>query len=159
MSTAIVLLVEDNETEQYVLKQLLEKFDYDSQAVRSGEEAITALGVTNYAAILMDVTLPGIDGLECTRRIRRIELETGRRTPVIALTAKAEDSVRSDCLAAGMDDYISKPFDPDELRKILLRYVYDPEQPNLKTLRPLPAEELEGIDLAASSDAVDVLDS
>ena len=85
-TTQIILVVEDNETEQYVLKQLLQKFDYDAHIVASGEEALTAMGLTKYGAVLMDISLPGIDGYECTKRIRRIELESGRRTPVIALT-------------------------------------------------------------------------
>lgn len=143
--TPIVLLVEDNPTEQYVLQQLIHKFDYDSQVVSSGEEALSALGIANYAAILMDITLPGIDGLECTRQIRRIELELARRTPIIALTARSSQEDLNACLEAGVDDYISKPFDPEALRKMLLRYVYIPSQPNLKTLRPLSAEELREI--------------
>jgi CheY-like chemotaxis protein len=144
MSTPIILVVEDNPTQQYVLQQLLKKFDYDAQVVSSGEEAITAIGVSNYAAILMDVTLPGINGFECTKCIRRLELASGRRIPVIAVTARAERKDQEDCMASGMDAYISKPFDPEQLRKVLLRYVYDPAQPNLKTLRPLPPEELAG---------------
>lgn len=75
----IILLVEDNATERYVLEQLVRKFDYDVHVVPSGEEAITAMGLAKYAAILMDITLPGIDGYECTKRIRRIELESGQK--------------------------------------------------------------------------------
>jgi len=143
MSAQIILVVEDNATEQYVLEQLLKKFDYDSQVVSSGEEALVALGVTNYAAILMDVTLPGIDGCECTRRIRRIELESGRRTPIVAITGMVEQKDQDMCFASGMDDYLSKPFDPEQLRKVLLRYVYDESQPNLKTLKPVLPGEIE----------------
>ncbi len=155
--TPIILIVEDNEVEQYVLTQLLAKFDYDAQVVGSGEEALTAMGVANYAAVLMDITLPGIDGLECTKRIRRIELEAERRTPVIAVTARAAQADYDACIAAGMDDYISKPFDPEQLRRTLLRFVYNPDQPNLKTLRPLPPEELEAL-RSATSDHVDMLE-
>lgn len=135
-SSSIVLLVEDNETEQYVLKELLRKFDYDAHVVGSGEEALTALGLAHYAAVLMDITLPGIDGYETTRRLRRIELETGRRTPIIALTARSHESDQQDAKNAGMDDWISKPFEPEALRKMLLRWAYDPQRPNLKTLTP-----------------------
>lgn len=140
-NTSIVLVVEDHETEQYVLKELLRKFDYDAHVVASGEEALTALGVAKYAAILMNITLPGIDGYECTRRIRRIELESGRRTPVIALTARDARSDQDAAQKAGMDDWMSKPFEPEDLRKTLLRWVYDSTNPNLKTLTPLPAEK------------------
>lgn len=140
-NTSIVLVVGDHETEQYVLKELLRKFDYDAHVVASGEEALTALGVAKYAAILMNITLPGIDGYECTRRIRRIELESGRRTPVIALTARDARSDQDAAQKAGMDDWMSKPFEPEDLRKTLLRWVYDSTNPNLKTLTPLPAEK------------------
>lgn len=139
--TSIILVVEDNETEQYVLKQLVRKFDYDVHVVGSGEEALTAMGIAKYAAILMDITLPGIDGYECTRRIRRMELESGRRTPIIALTARAAQSDHDEAMDAGLDDWMSKPFEPEDLRKMLLRWVYDPTHPNLKTLSPLPSEE------------------
>ncbi|MEW6505713.1 MAG: response regulator [Chloroflexota bacterium] len=142
-TTSIILVVEDNETEQYVLKELLRKFDYDAHVVASGEEAITALALAKYSAILMDITLPGIDGYECTRRIRRMELESGRRTPIIALTARAAQSDHDAANEAGMDDWMSKPFEPEDLRKMLLRYAYDPTQPNLKTLKPFPSEELD----------------
>lgn len=143
MPNQVILIVEDNETEQYVLSMLVKKFDYDVQVAPSGEAAITAIGVTNYAAILMDINLPGISGIECTQRIRRIELESGRRTPIIGLSARTESEDEKMCADAGMDDYVRKPFEPEQLRKMLLRYVYDPTQPNLKTLSPLPQEELD----------------
>lgn len=140
-AASIILVVEDNQTEQYVLEQLVRKFDYDVHVVASAEEALTAFSLTKYAAVLMDISLPGMDGYECTRRLRRIELEIGRRTPVIALTARAEQCDRDAAADAGMDDWVSKPFEPDDLRKMLLRYVYDSANPNLKTLPQFPADE------------------
>lgn len=137
---SIILIVEDNKTEQYVLELLVRKFDYDVHVVGSGEDAVTAMSVAKYAAVLMDITLPGIDGYECTKRIRRIELESGRRTPIIATTGRAFQSDHDDAIGAGMDEWISKPFEPEDLRKMLLRHVYDPTNPNLKTLAPLPLE-------------------
>jgi CheY-like chemotaxis protein len=134
MTNPTVLVIEDNETEQYVLRQLLERFDYNVDVVSSGEEAITALGLAKYAAVLMDITLPGMDGYECTKQIRRMELEIQRHTPIIALTARAQQSDHDACQEAGMDDYMSKPFEPEDLRKLLLRWVYDSNNPNLKVL-------------------------
>src|ERR1700679_870645 len=90
MPISVVLVVEDNKTEQFALKVLLHKFDYDTQIVSSGEEALLALGATVYAAILMDLQLPGMDGLECTRRIRATELLSVRRPPIGALTPRNE---------------------------------------------------------------------
>lgn len=140
MTSPTLLVIEDNETEQYVLKQLLGRFDYHVNVVSSGEEALTALGIAKYAAILMDITLPGMDGYECAQQVRRLELESGRRTPIIALTGRAEQSDYEACKAAGMDDYMSKPFEPEELRKMLLRWVYDPSNPNLKVLQKYPRQ-------------------
>ena len=141
MTNPTILVVEDNETEQYVLTQLLQTFDYNAHVVASGEQALTALGIAKYAAILMDITLPGIDGYECSKRIRRTELESGRRTPIIALTARVEQSDHDAAKEAGMDDWMSKPFEPEDLRKMLLRHVYVSENPNLKVLRPYERPE------------------
>lgn len=144
--TSIILVVEDDETEQYVLKLLVSKFDYDVHVVGSAEEAIKAMGITKYAAVIMDITLPGMDGYQCTKWIRRTELESGRRTPIIALTGRAAESDHDAATNAGMDDWMCKPFEPEDLRKMLLRWVYDPTHPNLKTLKPLPLEELDPSD-------------
>lgn len=137
MSVATLLSVEDNPTQQYVLKQLCESFDYEVHFVASGEDAISALACSQYAAVLMDITLPGIDGFECTRLIRDQEkLMITHRTPIIAVTARAFDEDRKACYEAGMDDYLSKPFKPDSLRRMLLKWVYQPDKPNLKLLQP-----------------------
>jgi CheY-like chemotaxis protein len=135
-----ILVVEDNQTEQYVLRLLLESFDYNVGGVVSGEEALNAFALGKYVAVLMDLTLPGMDGFECTRQIRRMELESGNRTPIIALTARAQQSDHAACLEADMDDYMSKPFDPEELRKMLIRHVYVPNRPNLKVMFPYQGE-------------------
>jgi CheY-like chemotaxis protein len=128
MSTPIILVVEDRQAEQYVLQHLLKRFDYDVQVVSTAESAIDALKVGTYSAILMDLTLPGMSGLECARQIRRAELQSGKRVPIIAVTAKSDGSVREDCLAAGMDDYLRKPFTPDQLRLVLGRFVREAPQ-------------------------------
>lgn len=133
-SNPTILIVEDNPIEQRVLKELLLRFDYDSLVASSGEEALVVLGATRFAAVLMDLTLPGMDGFECTSKIRKIESEQGYRTPIIALTARSLQKDCDACLAAGMDAYMSKPFEPEELRKMLLRHVYLQERPNLKLL-------------------------
>ncbi len=147
MSVATLLAVEDNLTHQYVLKRFCELFDYDVHVVASGEEAVAAFEMAQYAAILMDLNLPGIDGLECTRQMRAIEQRrrTAKGVPIIAITARDEDTDRHQCLQAGMDDYLSKPFVPEELRKILLRWVYQPTRPNLKILQG-GSDELDVID-------------
>ncbi len=130
---ATLLIIEDNETQQYVLKELCQKFDYDAHIVSSGEEALSALACTRYAAILMDIALGGMNGYECTRRIREMESAQKYRTPIIAVTGHVED--RHKCLEAGMDDYISKPFEIEHFRMMLLRNAYQPAKVNLKLLR------------------------
>jgi CheY-like chemotaxis protein len=137
LQKSIILVVEDDKTGRYVLKQLLEKFDYDSHLVSSAEEALAAMDLTKYACVLMDIVLPGINGYDCTRQIRQIELKTGTRTPVIALTGKTDQSDREAAMDAEMDDFLGKPFEAEELRKVLLKHAYEPERPNLKVLPPV----------------------
>lgn len=140
-----ILVVEDNPTEQFVLKQLIERFDYEAQIVSSGEEALASMETADFSAILLDLTLPGIDGLEFAKRIRQIEMSLLRRTPIIAITGRTQPSDRIACEIAGIDDYLSKPFNPEELRKMLLRHLYQPNKPNLKVLRRLAPEDVSKI--------------
>jgi len=143
MTAPTVLIVENHNKEQFVLRQLLKKFDFDTQIVSSVEAALAEMEKKNFAAVLLDVRLQGVDGLECTRLIRQKEMCSTRRTPIIGMSASPASDEQNLCLQVGMDDYISKPCDIEALRRILLRHVYDAAQPNLKTLRPLPPEDLE----------------
>jgi len=129
-----ILIVEDDRAEQRVLEELLRKFDYEADIVSSGEEAIDKLRASTYAAVIMDITLPGMSGYDCTRRIRELDKRLGRHTSIVALTARAETVDKRNCFDCGMDDYMCKPFNPEELRKMLLRWVYLPAHPNLKVL-------------------------
>lgn len=137
MTIATILAVEDNPTHQYVIQRLCELFEYDVHIVSSAEEALSAFAITKYAAVLMDLSLPGVDGLECARQIRKEEQHSGLQSgiPIIALTAGTGNDDKSSCFQAGMNDYLSKPFAPEDLRKILLRWVYHPARPNLKLLQ------------------------
>jgi CheY-like chemotaxis protein len=137
-----VLIVEDNKADQFALTQLLIKFDYSSEVAPSGEAAIDLLRQQDFAAILMDISLPGIDGFECSTQIRALQEQSAKRTPIIALSAWTGQDIQAKCLAAGMDDYVSKPVHLEHLRKVLLRHVYDPTAPNLKTLKPLTPDEV-----------------
>lgn len=137
----VILIVEDNTAHEMVLRVLCEKFGFTTSFVRSGEEAIDTLMScpTCYDAVLMDRKLSGMDGCECTRLIRQLEEPLNRRTPIIAITACAMEGDREECLSAGMDDYMTKPFTADGLRKILLRWTYNATRPNLKLL-PRPCD-------------------
>ena len=111
-----VLLVEDYEASIFLSGMLLEEFGYSFDIARNGLEAVSASMVRRYGVILMDVQMPGIDGLEATRRIRAFEAEQNLPpTPILAMTAHAFEEDRRRCLAAGMDDCLTKPFTPDAL--------------------------------------------
>jgi CheY-like chemotaxis protein/HPt (histidine-containing phosphotransfer) domain-containing protein len=119
-----ILLAEDNVTNQQVALGVLRKFGLSADVVANGSEAIEALKNVPYSLVLMDVQMPEIDGLEATHRIR--DVRTGvldHRVPVIAMTAHAMQGDREKCLAAGMDDYISKPISPQALAAVLEKWL------------------------------------
>lgn len=103
-----ILVVEDNRINQMLITTYLGKFGYDYDVAPNGEEALRAIDRTGYDLILMDIQMPGMDGMEATRRIRKLD-GPAARLPIIALTANAMQGDRECYLAAGMDDYISKP--------------------------------------------------
>jgi signal transduction histidine kinase len=113
-----VLVVEDNPVNRTIAVRLLAREGCQVDAVESGQEAIEACAATEYDLVLMDVNMPGVDGYEATRQIRRREA-AGRHTPIVAITASAMKGDRDRCLECGMDDYVSKPFSADRLRELL----------------------------------------
>ncbi|MDA8383703.1 MAG: response regulator [Betaproteobacteria bacterium] len=118
---AKVLLVEDNELNQQVATALLEGADLSVDVAANGEQALAAIGATDYAAVLMDVQMPVMDGFEATRRLRAEPRLA--RLPVIAMTAHAMQGAKDACLAAGMNDYVVKPIDPQALFAALARWI------------------------------------
>jgi CheY-like chemotaxis protein len=117
-----VLLAEDNLINQKVAVSILEKRGHIVQPVSNGKEALQALGCERFDLVLMDVQMPEMDGLEATAAIRESEKATGRRIPIIAMTAHAMKGDRERCLAAGMDDYVSKPVEPKTLNDVLEKW-------------------------------------
>jgi CheY-like chemotaxis protein len=114
-----ILLAEDNAVNQKLALRLLERMGHRGDVVEDGLAAIEALEAGEYDVILMDVQMPRLDGLEATRRIRARWPE--RPVRIIGLTANAMAGDREACLAAGMDDYVSKPIRPDELAQAIAR--------------------------------------
>jgi two-component system sensor histidine kinase/response regulator len=120
-----VLLAEDNPVNVEVAKAMLESLGLDAHCARNGDEALKAVRAGDYDAVLMDCQMPVMDGFAATAAIRREESEAGRARvlPIIAITANALQGDRESCLAAGMDDYLSKPFTQQQLAAVIGRWV------------------------------------
>ena len=117
-----ILLAEDNPVNQKVAARTLEKQGHYVVVVGDGEKALAMLARQPFDLVLMDVHMPGLNGLEAARVIREREQPTGGHIPIIALTASAMKGDRERCLEAGMDDYLSKPIRPDALYEMVGRY-------------------------------------
>ncbi|MBN1760352.1 MAG: response regulator [Chitinispirillaceae bacterium] len=118
-----ILVVEDNITNQQVVQNILQRKGYSVTVVDNGLAALEEFSKKKYAVVLMDVRMPGIDGFETTRRLRRLQQgSSAAPVPVIALTAHAMQGDRDRCLAAGMDDYLSKPIDPHRLFALIAKW-------------------------------------
>jgi signal transduction histidine kinase/ActR/RegA family two-component response regulator len=126
-----ILVAEDNRVNQLVARRLLEKAGHNVTVCENGREATEKALAGHFDAILMDIQMPGLDGLEATRLIRQAESGNGRRTPIIALTAHGLEQDFERCMAAGMDDYVSKPFRSGELYRALARALGSAGSPGL----------------------------
>jgi len=132
LSGAHVLLVEDNDINQQVACQILETAGIRVSIAGDGLAAVDAVESGKFDGVLMDIHMPGIDGYEATRRIRR--LPGMAQLPIIAMTANAMLGDRERCLQAGMSDHVAKPVDPDEMFATMARWI-TPSQPG-----PVPSE-------------------
>jgi CheY-like chemotaxis protein len=121
-----ILLVEDNCVNQLVARRLLEKRGHTVVVANNGREALAILDEAAFAGfgcVLMDVQMPEMDGFECTAIIRERERTTGFRLPIVAMTAHVMKGDEARCLAAGMDAYLSKPIQPEELFDVIERHL------------------------------------
>jgi CheY-like chemotaxis protein len=118
-----ILLVEDNPTNQIVASIELRNLNLEVIIASNGREALSLLAQHNFSIVFMDCQMPVMDGYECTGEIRKRETKTGKRVPIIAMTANAMEGDRERCLEAGMDDYISKPFESEKLEALVGKYL------------------------------------
>lgn len=110
-----ILVVDDNKINLLITQKTIEKFNYKCSIALSGKEAIAILDSAKFDAVLMDINMPEMNGFETTRLIR----EKGINTPIVALTAFDKEEVTEEAISAGFDDIISKPFDPNQLHRII----------------------------------------
>ncbi|MXM64776.1 response regulator [Streptomyces sp. HUCO-GS316] len=155
-----LLLAEDNEINQMVATGLLARLGYSLDVASDGIQALQLSQANAYQAVLMDCQMPGMDGYTATRELRRREAGTHTHLPVIAMTAGALAEDRERCLAAGMDDYVSKPVSADALDQALTRWV-QPPQPEADDALQVSIEqrltELRGDGTPAEDELVDRL--
>jgi CheY-like chemotaxis protein/nitrogen-specific signal transduction histidine kinase/HPt (histidine-containing phosphotransfer) domain-containing protein len=141
-----VLLVEDNPVNLEVAVGILESFGCKVETATNGVEALDRYAGRQYGLIFMDCQLPGMDGFEATAAIRKQEAGSDRHVPIVALTASAIEGDREQCLAAGMDDYLPKPFTAGQMRSILANWLSLPQ--------PDPADR-DRLDAASPLDPID----
>ncbi|MGB7285606.1 MAG: response regulator [Salaquimonas sp.] len=118
-----ILICEDNEINQIVFKQILESMPYNYKVASNGKQGLVIYKRLHPKLILMDVSMPEMNGLEATREIRKIEQGSGERISIIGVTAHAIKGDMERCMEAGMDDYLSKPVSPDKLIEKIDRWM------------------------------------
>ncbi|MEX1361564.1 MAG: ATP-binding protein [Nannocystaceae bacterium] len=118
-----VLVVEDNVVNQQVAQRMLERLGAHVEVAGDGEEALAMLQAVPFDLVLMDVQMPGMDGMTATAELRRREVGGASPLPIVAMTAHVLPEDRERCLAAGMDDYVTKPIGRGELRRVLRQHL------------------------------------
>lgn len=118
-----ILVVEDDSISQRLAQLTLENMGYEVDTASTGDKALALFANHCYAAILMDVGLPDMSGIEVTYRIRELEQVKSIYTPIIALTAHVTTMVKNECLAAGMDDFTTKPLEIETLKRLLSGWI------------------------------------
>jgi CheY-like chemotaxis protein len=122
----LVLVVDDHASQRHLFQLLAVRLEITAHVVGSGEAALQAVETYQFDAVLMDVMMPTMNGFECTKKIREMEQMSGRRIPIIAVTACVMEGDRQKCLDAGMDDYLPKPFTLEEFGEKLNQWTQRP---------------------------------
>ncbi|MDD3704152.1 MAG: response regulator, partial [Victivallaceae bacterium] len=119
-----ILLAEDNTVNQKVVLAILRKIGINADVASNGEEVLQMLATQHYEMVLMDIQMPDMDGLEATRKIRDPETPVlNHEVPIIAMTAHALNGYRENCINAGMNDYVTKPVTPQQLREVMKKWL------------------------------------
>lgn len=118
-----VLLVDDNAINVLIAKRFLNKWQLEVDVANNGQEAVDMVKITPYGLVLMDINMPEMDGYEATRIIRSWDERKFQQLPIVALTASVYDALKYQAIEAGMNDFINKPFKPQELHKIVASYI------------------------------------
>ncbi len=139
--TETILIVEDNPVNQKVARMQVERLGYLTQIAENGLEAVKAFGQHKYSLILMDCQMPLMDGYQATAEIRRVEANLGR-IPIIAMTANEMQGEREKCLAAGMDDYLTKPVKSEQLAKHISLWLENPVKTPQNAIPPTVMAEM-----------------
>lgn len=142
--SAWILLAEDNLVNQEVAKGFLEKLGCRVQVTNNGQEALEAALDHRFDLILMDCHMPVLDGFSATTQIRQ-HLKNGRQIPIIALTADVQQGIQEQCLAAGMNDYLSKPFTLEQLQQILGRWLQSETSSSYPALTQAPSNATDSL--------------
>lgn len=116
-----VLIVEDNQINAIVLKRILQKYKFDTLVAEDGKLGLEAVSTYNPDLILMDIQMPVMNGIDATIAIRK--LDNFKNTPIFAVTADITDETQKNSISAGMNEYIKKPVEIDELLKLILDYL------------------------------------
>ncbi len=156
--TLHILLAEDNPYNQAVMRELLQRRGHSFRVVGDGREALAALERDHFDVLLLDIHMPELDGFQVVAAQRQREQDTGRRLPVIALTARSAEGERERCLRSGMDEYLAKPVRPAHLFAVLDRVggrrtqQADPTSPSLALRLPAESELIDAPALLAACD-------
>jgi two-component system, sensor histidine kinase and response regulator len=135
----LLLVVEDHRINQEVALLLLKAIGFEAHVANNGHQALELLQRIPYALVFMDCQMPELDGFETTRALRKIETRTGKHVPIIAMTAHVIEGSREQCLASGMDDYISKPIDSEQLQQLTDKWL------PLSTVNGSPAAHIDSV--------------
>lgn len=139
-----ILVADDNPVNRQIAAELLEKLGCAVDVAEDGLEVLAMHAATRYDLVLMDCEMPRMDGYHATRRIRMTE-QGANRTPIVALTVASSDAEREKCLAAGMDDFLSKPIRLQVLQDTLLHWLSPQKQAQQHVSTSVPEDELEAV--------------